>query len=147
MKAKIFTSMILAGTLFAFGLGSAAKRSSAARAPHDQAMQGQTNSGMMGQGAAQNQGMMSGGMTGMMGQMMAHHQTMSALMNKMMESMAAIQNEKDPEVLKSKLAEHQALLNQMHGQMMQQGNMMQMMSGQIKQSCPGTGDTAKSPAK
>ena len=101
----------------------------------------------MGQGAGQGQGMMGGGMMGMMGQMTTHHQQMSTLMNKLMQSMAAIQNEKDPEALKSKLAEHQALLSQMHSQMMQQGNMMQMMSGQIKQSCPGAGDTAKSPAK
>jgi uncharacterized coiled-coil protein SlyX len=72
---------------------------------------------------------------------------MTTLMNKMMESMAAIQNEKDPEALKSKLAEHQALLNQMRSQMMQQGKMMQMMNGQIKQSCPGRGDTSKPPAK
>jgi cell fate (sporulation/competence/biofilm development) regulator YmcA (YheA/YmcA/DUF963 family) len=147
MKAKIFTSMILAGTLFAFGLGSAAKRTSADRAPQGQTTQGQTNSGMMGQGAAQNQGMMSGGMTGMMGQMTAHHQTMSALMNKMMESMAAIQSEKDPEALKAKLAEHQALLKQMQSQMMQQGNMMQMMSGQMKQTCPGAGENSAQPTK
>ena len=99
--------------------------------------------GMMGQG----QGMMGGGMTGMMGQMTTHHQTMTALMNKLVESMAAIQSEKDPEALKSKLAEHQALLNQMRGQMMQQGKRMQMMSGQIQQSCPGAADTPKPPAK
>ena len=43
--------------------------------------------------------------------------------------------------------ELEALLNQMRGQMMQQGNMMQMMSGQIKQSCPGAGDTSKPSAK
>ena len=63
----------------------------------------------------------------MMGQMTTHHQQMSSLMNKMMSSMAGIQNEKDPDALKSKLAEHQALLNQMHNQMTQQGKMMQMM--------------------
>jgi hypothetical protein len=143
MKSKILTSAFLAAVVFAFGIGSAAQRSSADQTQQGQTTQDRTNSGMMGGG------MMGGGqgMMGMMGQMSTHHQTMSALMNKMMESMAAIQNEKDPEALKSKLAEHQALLNQMHGQMMQQGNMMQMMSGQIKQSCPGTGDTAKSPAK
>jgi hypothetical protein len=143
MKAKILTSTLLGVTLFAFGSGFTARRSAANQTQQDQTTQGQANSGMMGGG------MMGGGqgMMGMMGQMTTHHQTMSTLMNKLTESIAAIQNEKDPEALKSKLAEHQALLNQMHGQMMQQGNMMQMMSGQIKQSCPGTGDTAKSPAK
>lgn len=139
MKTKILTSTFLAAVLFAFGIGSAAQRSSANQTQQGQTTQGQTNSGMMGQGAGQGQGMM--------GQMTTHHQTMIALMNKLMESMAAIQSEKDPEALKSKLAEHQALLNQMHGQMMQQGKRMQMMSGQMKQSCPGTTDTSKPPAK
>ena len=101
----------------------------------------------MGQEAGQSQGMMDGGMMGMMGQMTTHHQQMSTLMNKLMQSMAAIQSEKDPAALKSKLAEHQALLSQLRSQMMQQGNMMQMMSGQMKQSCPGAGETTKPPAK
>jgi len=72
---------------------------------------------------------------------------MSRLMNKMMEYIATIQNEKDPEALKSKLAEHQALLKQMQSQMMQQGNMMQMMSGQIKQSYPGQSGNSTIPTK
>src|SRR5579864_860335 len=152
MKTRIFTSTFLAASLLAFGIGAAAQRSAGDQTQQNQSTQGQTNSGMMGggmmgQGAGQGQGMMGGGMMGMMGQMTTHHQQMSTLMNKLMQSMAAIQNEKDPEALKSKLAEHQALLSQMRSQMMQQGNMMQMMSGQIKQSCPGAGDTAKSPAK
>ncbi len=48
------------------------------------------------------------GMT--MGQMTVHHQQMTETMNKLMQSMTAIQNEKDPAALKSKLAEHRALL-------------------------------------
>src|ERR1035438_6601102 len=103
---------------------------------------------MMGQG----QGMMGGGMMmGSMGQMMTHHQQMSELMNKLMQNMTAIQNEKDPAVLKAKIAEHQALLVQMHDQMTQQGGVMQNMSGQIQRSCPMTGNTSppsdKTPAK
>jgi hypothetical protein len=86
-------------------------------------------------------------MMGMMGQMSTHHQQMTGLMNKLMESMAAIQSEKDPEALKSKLAEHQKLLDEMRGQMMQQGKMMQMMSGQVKLQCPAGGDSSKPPAK
>jgi hypothetical protein len=60
---------------------------------------------MMGQG----QGMMGGGimMMGMMGQMTTHHQQMTELMNKLMQNMTAMQNEKDPAALKAKLAEHQ----------------------------------------
>jgi hypothetical protein len=146
MKTRNLTGTLLAAVLFAIGIVSAAQRSAADQGQQDQATQGQTNSGMMG-GGVMGQGMTGQGMTGMMGQMSTHHQTMTTLMNKMMESMAAIQNEKDPEALKSKLAEHQALLNQMRSQMMQQGKMMQMMNGQIKQSCPGTGDTSKPPAK
>jgi len=152
MKTRIFTSTFLAASLLVFGIGAAAQRSTGDQTQTDQTNQGQTNSGMMGRGMmgqGAGQGMMGQGqgMMGMMGQMTTHHAQMSGLMNKMMQSMEGIQNEKDPEALKSKLAEHQKLLNQMRQQMMQQGNMMQMMSGQIKQSCPGSGDTAKPPAK
>ena len=148
MKTRRVTSAFLAASLLAFGIGAAAQRSAGDQTQRGQTTQGQSNSGMMGGGMmGQGQGMMGGGMTGMMGQMTTHHQTMTGLMNKLVESMAEIQSEKDPEALKSKLAEHQALLNQMRGQMMQQGKRMQMMSGQIQQSCPGTADTSKPPAK
>jgi hypothetical protein len=76
----------------------------------------------------------------MMGQMMTRHQEMSQLMNKMMQSMAAINNEKDPAKLKALLAEHAALLDQMRMGMMGQGNMMQNMAGQMK-NCPGMRDS------
>jgi hypothetical protein len=102
----------------------------------------QANSRMMGQGQ---------GMMGMMGQMTTHHQQMTELMNKLVQSITAIQSEKDPAALKAKIAEHQALLAQMRDQMTQQGGMMQNMSGQIQQSCPMTGNasppTNKTPAK
>ena len=78
---------------------------------------------------------------GMMGQMTTHHQQMTELMNKLIQNMAAIQNEKDPAALKAKLAEHQALLEQMRDQMTQQGGMMHHMSGQIQQSCPMMSNT------
>jgi len=87
-------------------------------------------------------GMMGGGlMMGMMGQMTTHHQQMTELMNKLIQNMAAIQNEKDPAALKAKLAEHQVLLEQMRDQMTQQGGMMHNMSGQLQQSCPMMGNT------
>ena len=101
----------------------------------------------MGQGAGRRQGTMGGGMMGMMGQMTTHHQQMSTLMSKLMESMAAIQNEKNPDALKSKLAEHRALLDQMHGQMMHQGKMMEMMSGQVNANCVARGDAGKNPSQ
>jgi hypothetical protein len=78
----------------------------------------------------------------MMGQMMAQHQEMSELMSKMMQSMTAINAEKDPAKLKALLAEHAALMNRMHGEIMSQGNMMHDMAGQMK-NCPGIGETGK----
>jgi hypothetical protein len=74
-------------------------------------------------------GTMGGGMMGMgtMGQMGNHHQQMVDNMNKLMQSMSAIEAEKDPAELKQKLAAHKALLEQMRSQMMQQGEMMQQM--------------------
>jgi hypothetical protein len=109
--------------------------------------QGQTPSepspGMMGQGQGMMGGSMMGGgmMMGMMGQMTTHHQQMTELMNKLMQDMVAIQNEKDPAALKAEIAEHRALLTQMRDQMNQQGGMMQNMSGQIQRGCPMMGNT------
>lgn len=98
----------------------------------------QDKSGPMGRG------MMGGGM--MMGQMMSQHQEMSQLMDKMMQSMTAISSEKDPAKLKALLAEHAALLDQMHTKMMGQGNMMQNMAGQMK-NCPMMGEASKPASK
>jgi hypothetical protein len=152
MKSRLVTFTLVAAVLVVFGMGVSARRLPGDKTQGDSTTQGQSNSGMMsggmmGRGAGQGQGMMGGGMTGMMGQMTAHHEQMSALMNKLMQSMAAIQSEKNPQALKSKLADHQALLDQMRSQMMQQGNMMQMMSGQMKQSCPGASETTKPPTE
>jgi len=88
---------------------------------------------------------MGGGMMGghmMMGQMMAQHQEMSEQMSKMMQSMKAINAEKDPAKLKALLAEHAALMDQMHTKMMSQGKMMHDMAGQMK-GCSGMGETGK----
>jgi hypothetical protein len=157
MKATILTSSFLATALLVFGIGAAAQRSSANQTQQDQTTQNQSGTmgggmmggGTMGQGMGQGQGMMAGGMMGMMGQMTAHHQQMSTLMTKLMQNMTAMMNEKDPAALKSKLEAHQALLNQMHSQMMQQGNIMKRMSGQIRQNCPAaaTGNNSSSPGK
>lgn len=84
--------------------------------------------------------MMGGNM--MMGQMTTRHQEMTQLMSKMMQSMTAINAEKDPAKLKVLLAEHTALLDQMHSKMMGQGNMMHEIAGQMK-NCPAMGDTSK----
>ncbi len=127
-----YKMLAVAGLASILALGAAAQQ-------QGQTTPSQPNAGMMGQG----QGMMGGGMMGggTTGQMMAHHQQMTELMNKLMQSMTAIQNEKDPAALRTKLAEHQALLAQMRDQMTQQGGMMQNMSGQAQRNCPMAGST------
>jgi hypothetical protein len=82
----------------------------------------------------------------MMGQMMTQHQEMSQLMNKMMQSMTAINNKKDPAKLKALLAEHAALLDQMRTKMMGQGKMMQNMAGEVR-NCPEMSDSGKPASK
>ena len=72
---------------------------------------------------------------------------MSDNMSKMMENMAAMQNEKDPAKMKSMMAQQSAMLEQMRSQMMKQGGMMQNMSGMMTKSCPMTGDDAKPSTK
>ena len=106
---------------------------------------GMSGSGMMSGGIMGNgmMGMMMNMMTGQMGQMMTQHQQMNDTMNKLMQSMTAIENEKDPAALKAKVAEHRALMEQMRGQMMQQGGMMQMMMGGMGDPAAG-GDTKQS---
>jgi hypothetical protein len=88
------------------------------------------------------------GMTGgaMMNQMTTRHQQMTELMNKLTQSMAALESEKDPAALKSKLAEHRALLEQMRTQMTQQGGMMQRMAAQV-QNCPMMGQASQPPTQ
>lgn len=135
MIPKMITASILAVILSVFAVGGLTR--SSGQNSRDQSTQDQSKPEMMGQG------MMGGGM---MGQMTTHHQEMSTLMNKLMQSMTAIQNEKDPTALKSKLAEHNTLLKEMHDQMMQQGTMMQNVSGEMMKSCP-TGNDAKPPTK
>lgn len=75
----------------------------------------------------QQPGVMGGGMMGSTGQMENHHQQMMDNMNKLMQSMSAMEAEKDPAALKQKLAAHRALLEQMRSEIMQQGEMMQQM--------------------
>jgi hypothetical protein len=131
-----YNILVVAGLALTLAMGAALAQQSGQTSPS------QSNPGMMGQGQ---------GMMGMMGQMTAHQQQMTELMNKLMQNMNAIQNEKDPAALKAKLAEHQALLQQMREQMAQQGGTMHNMSGQIQQNCPMMGSAPppsdKAPAK
>ncbi len=155
MKARMIATATLAAALVAIAVGAGAQNSPSDQSKKDDSTQSHAGPGMMGGGMmGQGQGMMGGqgqgmmmGQDGMTGQMQAHHQQMTALMNKLMDSMAAIQSEKDPEALKSKLAEHHKLLEEMRGQMMGQGNRMKMMGGQIQQNCPMTGGNAQPGAR
>jgi hypothetical protein len=83
---------------------------------------------MQGMGAGPMGNMMSGGGTGQMGEMMSRHQQMMSNMSKLMQSMAAIEAEKDPAALKAKLADR-AVLEQMRSQMTHQSEVMQQMMG------------------
>ena len=83
---------------------------------------------------------------GVMSQMMTHHQQMTETMNRLMQSMTAIQNEKDPAALQSKLAEHRALLEQMRSQMMQQGGVMQNMMQNMHNMMQGMMGGSAAPA-
>ena len=157
MKRRMLTAAILAGTLSVFAVGGAvvqgegqSEEQRGEQHPENQTTQAQPK--MMG---GEMMGMMS--MMGHMGQvmtqhhdrMMTQHQQMTGNMDKLMQSMAAIENEKDPDKMKSMMAEHQALLGEMRSQMMQQGGMMQTtggmmmrMPGMMMQNCPLPGNSS-----
>jgi len=103
-----------------------------------------TGHGPMSGGGEPMSGMMSGGMR--MNQMMGQHQGMSDLMNKVMQSMKAMNDEKDPSKLQALLKEHAALMDQMHAKMMGEGKMMQNMAAHMK-NCRMAGETGKSDSK
>ncbi len=128
MKSKAIVVSVLAAALSLFAAQSASAQQS--QTNQNQSQPGMMRGGMMGQN-------MMGTMHGMMG----NQQQMFALMEKLMASLKAIQDEKDPAALKSKLAEHQALLNQMHDQMTRQGammgNMSDMMTANSSMPCGG----------
>jgi hypothetical protein len=140
MKSKSITAFLLGGVLAVYAGRAAAQHSHDHSA--DSTNQNQTKSDTASPGM-KGQGMTGGAMTGMMGQMMTHHKTMSGLMTKLMASMKAIEDEKDPAALKAKLAEHRALLGQMHTQMMQQGGRMKDMTGMMMKNCTMMGDNTK----
>jgi ABC-type Fe3+-citrate transport system substrate-binding protein len=120
MKAIAVAALTLA--MSAFAIGGLVQRPT-----QDQTSQPQLQQPAPGMMQGMGGGMM--GTMGQVGQMMNRHQQMMENMSKLMQSMAAIEAEKDPAALKAKLAEHRALLEQMHSQMMFQGQMMQQMMG------------------
>ena len=63
-------------------------------------------------------------MAGMMGEMMAHHSEITQLVDKLAQSFAAVQAEKDPTALAKKIAEHGALLKELQAKMAEHEKMM-----------------------
>lgn len=58
--------------------------------------------------------------------MITHYEATCETMNKLMESMTAIESEKDSAALKAKLAKHRALLEQMRDQVTQYSMMREI---------------------
>lgn len=125
MRYKRVAVLMLAAPLAAFALANAARHSQ--QDAQDQTTQDQCKPRLPGGSVKMRSG------RGMMGsdviasRMMARHEAMHGTMNKLMDSMTAIENEADPAALKSKLAEHRALLEQMRNQMAQQSMVQSMM--------------------
>lgn len=144
MRSTFLAVPVLAAILSVSATSVAPQSSTQSTPSQNQTQPGMMHQGMMGQGGMSGgmmgQGKMDGGTMGMMGQMSTHHQQMTTLMNKLMQSMPAIQSEKDPAALKSKLAEHDALLKQMRAEMTKQGAMMKNMSGQMRANCAAAAD-------
>ena len=89
--------------------------------------------------AAQHSEHQQGGMTSpdMMSQhqqMMSQHQELGTLIDQLTKSFAALEIEKDPAVLKTRLAEHGALLKQLQSKFQQSSGMMDMMGQMMHHS-------------
>ena len=118
-----------------------------AQAQHAQHHPSTQNScaGMMGAGMM-GKGEMGKGMMGqqMMGKsMMACHQQMQKLMDQLMQNMTAMENEKDPAARAKLMSEQHGLLEQMRGDMMQQGKTM----SDFMKNCPMMRTSPKPAAK
>jgi hypothetical protein len=124
---------MLAAGLTVFATGAAAQHEE--HHPEEQATQSQATQPKTqnpAQPGTMGPGMMGGGMMAMM---MGQNLQMSDSMNKIMQNVAAMQNEKDPAKMKSMMAEQSTMMEQMRTQMMRQGGMMQDMSAMMK-NCP-----------
>jgi len=126
MTHKVTIFSMLAMALATFAIAGASPRS-------PQNYRGQTATDQSSPGTPGG-GMVMGMSMGMaMGQMSAHHDEILETMAKVMQSMNAIQNERNEKALRSKLAEHRALLQELQTELNEEGgsmkNMTQMMSG------------------
>jgi hypothetical protein len=68
--------------------------------------------------------------------MMAQHDEMAKLIDQVSESAAALEKEKDPAVLKKKVAEHAALVKKLQAKFQEHSRMMQQMG-------PGAGGSKR----
>ncbi len=78
----------------------------------------------MGQMKAKMQAKMQDKMKDKMGGMMDHHSEITQLMDKLAQSFAAVQAEKDPAQLAKKIAEHGAILKELQAKMAEHQKMM-----------------------
>jgi hypothetical protein len=124
MKMKTTMVSLLAIGLLPFAVGATAQHSQ----HHPSASE--SNSQMM-----MNQGMMGHGMVGQ--GMMANHQEMMNLMVQLATDFSALENEKDVAVIRKKLAEDRALLQQLQTHMQKNGQMAGQMMDHF-QNCPMT---------
>lgn len=69
------------------------------------------------------------------GGMMARHAEMAKLVDELSQSLAALETEKDPAIMKKKLAEHRVLIEQLQSKMKECSGMMQKMSDHMEK-CP-----------
>ncbi len=69
------------------------------------------------------------------GAMMTLHQEMHTFVDQLIQSFTALEQEKDPEVLKKKMAEHRALLQQLQSKLKQCSETMGKMRKHMKK-CP-----------
>jgi len=146
MRHKMLKMGMLAGVLTAFAAGAFAQHEE--HHPQYQPTQEHKTQAQVQPGQAtpsSPSGMMRGGM--MMNMMMGQNQQMSDSINKMMENMAAIQNEKDPAKMKAMMAQQNTMLEHMRNQMMQQDSAMQNMSGMMMKTCPMMGEDTKPSTK
>ena len=118
MRYKRVAVLILAAPLAAFAIASSAHDPQ--QESRDQTIQDQSKPGVPG-GT-----IMGPGMNGMPSHMMARHEEICETMDKLMQSMTAIENEKDPAALKSRFAEHRALLEHVQDQLIQQSMMYEL---------------------
>ena len=116
MKPKKLIASLLLAALSMFVI-----RATAQQSEHQQGQSPDNSQSPMSSG-----GMMSPDMMAQHQKMMTQHQEMGKLIDQVVKSFSALENEKDPSLLKKKLAEHGALLKELHSKFQQNSGMMDM---------------------